>query len=456
MSNKAILLLPSILLLFSCKKDEMPTQEAEGLKAGGETTIFSTGPDAYTFPLANIYGVELSRHTEADAAFEQAFVTSPAIQFGGIGPVFNQNSCVACHLRNGRSAVPAFSGDPGSGLLLRLSMTGEGEHGGALPVPGFGGQLQTKAIFGEMPEGNIGIEYLTEMVAFLNGESAILQRPIFTINNTYQALPAGVLTSPRNAPPVFGLGLLEAIDEADILALADENDSNGDGISGKPNWVWDVKAQQTALGRFGWKAGNPSAAQQTADAFNHDMGITSSYFPIEQCDGQANCQNGLSDGLDIDDDFVETTAFYFQTLAVPAPRNLSDPAVKLGRQLFDEAKCSSCHTPKFQTGNHAIAALSYQTIYPYTDLLLHDMGEALADQRPDFQADGQEWRTPPLWGIGLAQVVNPKATFLHDGRARTLEEAILWHGGEAEASSDFYKNASKEEREAMLAFLKAL
>ncbi|MCB0522563.1 MAG: c-type cytochrome [Lewinellaceae bacterium] len=456
MPDKVFFLLPVFLLLLGCQKDDQPKpDELEGLMAGGGTTVFSTGPDAYTFPLANIGGY-LGQHAAGDAAFEQAFVTAPAPQFGGIGPVFNQNACIACHVRNGRSAPPVHTGDPATGLLLRLSIPGEGAQGGALPVPGFGVQLQTKAIFGEMPEGTLAVAYKQEVVEFLTGEKASLQLPVFAIENPYQPLPVGVLTSPRNAPPVFGLGLLEAIPEAGILALADENDSNGDGISGRPNWVWDIKEQRTVLGRFGWKAGNPTAVQQTADAFNHDMGITNSYFPMENCQGQGNCQSGLSPGLDIDDDFVETTAFYFKTLGVPGPRGLDDEVVKIGRELFDAAKCSSCHVPKHQTGSDAISALSFQTIYPYTDLLLHDMGEGLADGRPDFSASGQEWRTPPLWGIGLAQVVNPKASFLHDGRARTLEEAILWHGGEAEASRNFYKNASKKEREAMVAFLKAL
>lgn len=454
--NKSLFLLLAAFL-FACKKDDdAQTGLPDGTLAGGETTVFAEGADAYTLPLANLPEEGLFRHLQSDANFGAQFVTHPASVQGGLGPIFNQNACESCHLRNGRSSVPAFSGDAATGLLLRLSLPGQNEHGGPLPVPGFGGQLQTKAIFGGTAEGKLDVAWVQEIVAFLDGQSVVLQRPVFTVSEPYLPLPTGLLTSPRNAPPVHGLGLLEAISEADILANADENDADGDGISGRPNYGWDVLGQQPMLGRFGWKAANPTATQQAADAFNQDMGITSHYFPSESCDGQANCNIGLNPEPDIDADFLELTTFYFQTLAVPAARRLNDPQVEQGKRLFEEAKCSSCHRPSFTTGDHAIAELSGQLIFPYTDLLLHDMGEALADHRPDFLASGNEWRTPPLWGIGLAQVVNGKATFLHDGRARTLEEAILWHGGEAEASREFYKKLDASERRALVAFLEAL
>ena len=255
---------------------------------------------------------------------------------------------------------------------------------------------------------------------------------------------------------MYGLGLIEAIAEADILANVDENDANADGISGRANYVWSVRDQQLKLGRFGWKANNPTAYQQTAEAFNQDMGITSPYFPNENCHNQGNCTNDTATATSIDDAFVKLTAFYFQTLAVPAARNLNDATVKRGKELFEKAYCAKCHAPKFVTGTHDIAELSNQTIYPYSDWLVHDMGQGLADNRPDNLATGTEWRTAPLWGIGLTQVVNPNARFLHDGRARTLEEAILWHDGEASYSRDYYKNLSKKDRDAVIAFLKAL
>lgn len=424
---------------------------------GGAATIFSSGPDAYTFPLGNITGDHVNRHFGADAAFEQIFVTYPATQAAGLGPLFNQSSCVSCHIRNGRSQPPASLSDATSGLLLRLSMPGAGPHGEPLPVEGFGTQLQTKSIFGGTPEGTLDISYIEQVINFLDGTQISLRQPHYQITQTWEPFPSGVLISPRNAPPVFGLGLLEAIPESDILALADEQDTDGDGISGKPNYAWDITAQQLRLGRFGWKAANPSLVQQTADAFHQDMGVTSAfYFPGEHCESQLNCAGGIGAEPDVTRDFVELTAFYSQSLGVPAPRGFEKTETKEGHQLFMELGCASCHVPRHTTGNHELAELSGQVIYPYTDLLLHDMGEGLADERPDHAATGLEWRTAPLWGIGLTQVVNPRATFLHDGRARTLEEAVLWHGGEAQAAKESYVKLSKAHREQLIRFLESL
>jgi CxxC motif-containing protein (DUF1111 family) len=428
----------------------------DSILAGGETTIFSSGPDAFTFPLANLDQAGLDQHFIADGLFDQQFVSAPAAQFGGIGPLFNQNSCESCHIRNGRGIVPQYEGDLNSGLLLRLSVPGVGLYGGIIPVPGFGGQLQNKAIFNVAAEGKMVKSEVTQMVQYLDGISVELVKPVYAIADSYISLPSDVLISPRVAPPVHGLGLLDAIPAADILMAVDENDIDGDGISGKPNMVWDVLLQSMTLGRFGWKAEQPTAGQQAADAAHNDMGLTSFYFPGEHCEGQANCQDGLQSGHDADDETTKMFAFYFQTLAVPAQRDADNPMVVQGTKLFKQINCSSCHQPQQITGLHEIGALSNQSIYPYTDLLLHDMGEGLADHRPTFAADGQEWRTPPLWGIGLTQVVNPKATFLHDGRARTLEEAILWHGGEGEASKEAFRMLSQSDRNALIAFLKSI
>ena len=446
-----------LLIVIACH-DEGPVTpgQPESVLSGGETTIFSTGPDAFTFPLANLDQADIEKHFVADGIFGQQFVSAPADQFGGIGPLFNQNSCESCHVRNGRGIVPQYQGDPNGGLLLRLSMPGLGEHGHIIPVPGFGGQLQNKAIFNVAAEGKMGSTEVLELVNYLDGMNAQIVKPTYSIEHPYVELPGGVLISPRLAPPVYGLGLLEAIPDADILAAADESDIDGDGISGKPNMVWDVLAQAVKIGRFGWKAEQPTAGQQAADAAHNDMGLTSFYFPTEHCEAQINCEDGLQSGYDADDETTIMFAFYFQTLAVPAQRNFDDPKVIKGTQLFKDLNCASCHKPKQITGAHEIAPLSYQTIFPYTDMLLHDMGEGLADHRPTYHASGQEWRTAPLWGIGLTQVVNPKATFLHDGRARTLEEAILWHGGEAEASKEAFMVLSQNDREAVIAFLESL
>lgn len=269
-------------------------------------------------------------------------------------------------------------------------------------------------------------------------------------------LPENVQTSPRIGMPVFGLGLLEAIDENDILANEDVDDRDNDGISGKANYVWDPVQGTTALGRFGWKAGTPSVLVQSAGAYNEDMGITNPVMPVESSFGQTNSDTASAfPELSLED--LENVTFYVHTLGVPAGRDFDDPEVIRGRQLFEKINCVSCHTPSFTTGKlEGVSEVSNQIIYPYTDMLLHDMGDGLADNRNEFLANGREWKTRPLWGIGLTTVANGHTNFLHDGRARNLTEAILWHGGEAEASTDAFKELSKEERGYLIRFLNAL
>jgi len=452
---KRIAYLGILFVVLSCQMEELEMEEELEL-AGGETTIFSSGPDAFTFPLANLDDSGIEEHFQADGVFGQQFVSAPSVQFGGIGPLFNQNSCESCHIRNGRSNVPEYDGDPNSGLLLRLSIPGLSLNNAIIPVPGFGGQLQTKGIFGVQAEGKISISEASEIVEYIDGNSVELTKPTYGIINPYIALPENILISPRMAPPVHGLGLLEAIREVDILDLADELDADGDGISGRVNRVWDVLENKTTIGRFGWKAEQPTAGQQAADAAHNDIGLTNFYFEGEHCSDQDNCIDGLQETLDVDRETTDIFAFYFQTLAVPARRNQNQPEIIRGKSLFANAKCNSCHTERFITGEHEIAALANQMIYPYTDLLLHDMGEGLADNRPTYLANGQEWRTAPLWGIGLTQVINERATFLHDGRAKTIEEAILWHGGEGKESRDLFVNYNTTERAELLAFVKSL
>jgi CxxC motif-containing protein (DUF1111 family) len=270
--------------------------------------------------------------------------------------------------------------------------------------------------------------------------------------------------SPRVAPQMIGLGLLEAIDEATIVALADEHDQDGDGVSGRPNRVWDPRSQSVRLGRFGWKANTPGIEQQTSGALLGDIGITSPMFPDESCPApQTACAAALTGGTpEIAQDKIDEITYYSLLLAVPARRDFEDPEVLRGKALFAEAGCGACHATKLAgaplvTGELAgFPELSGQTIYPYTDLLLHDMGAELADGRPDYLADGREWRTPPLWGIGLVHVVNDHTNFLHDGRARDLTEAILWHGGEAEGAREAFRTMPGDDRAALVRFLESL
>ncbi len=438
---------------MNCSDPEEPVQRF--LLAGGKTTVFVENSNSFQFPAPNLNPNELEKHRLGDQAFEASFVTAPSTVNSGLGPLFNQNSCGGCHPKNGRSNFPDSQFDL-AGLLFRLSITGKGPHGEPLSVPGFGGQLQTKAIFGKIPEAQVAITTKLISGTFSDGEVYELSQAEFSLINTYQALPADLMTSARIAPPVFGLGLLEHVDENTILRNQDIHDDNQDGISGKANSVWNEELQTMQIGRFGWKAGQPNLIQQTAAAYKEDMGITNPIFKTESSKNQSQ-EDSLSDDPEIDLNLVELTAFYTQSLGVPAPRNQQDPIVNKGRQVFLNAGCGSCHIPNLKTGEQPLNSfLNNQEIQAYTDLLLHDMGPGLADHRPEFLANGQEWRTPPLWGIGLSLLVNGHTHFLHDGRARNVQEAILWHDGEAKKAVDTFKSLSKADRKALLQFLQSL
>jgi CxxC motif-containing protein (DUF1111 family) len=447
----AALLLSGVASMTGCSDSPTATQPQPQpdprLTPGGGTTSTDATSHAFEQPAPNLSDEHLAKHGEGDIAFGRNFVTAPAAQFGGLGPIFNNVSCAGCHIHDGR--------DAGS-LLLRVSMGPGGPHGGPLPVPGFGLQIQDRAVFGRVPEATIARREETASGSFGDGDPYTLRRSVFTLESPYTTLPA-VLNSPRIGPAVFGLGLLEAIREADLLALADPDDADGDGISGRPNLVWDDEQAHAALGRFGWKANTATLRAQTAGAYNADMGVTSVVFPVESCAGQSVHEDGLADDPEIDEQTLAATTFYVRTLAVPAPRATGDPTVARGRQLFEQIGCVACHVPTHRTGTVPdLAELSGQTITPYTDLLLHDMGVGLADGRPDFQASGSEWRTPPLWGIGLLATVNGELRLLHDGRARSFWEAVLWHGGEAESARERARNLARADRAALAAFLGSL
>jgi len=324
-----------------------------------------------------------------------------------------------------------------------------------MPVPGYGAQLQDKSVFGKAPEGRVNIIYNFQTYSFPDGQTYELRSPAYVLSDLYSP-GGGYLLSPRLAPPVFGLGLLEAVPASEIIGNADEGDANNDGISGKPNYVWDPVSQTTQLGRFGWKANTASLLVQAATAYNQDMGITNHLLSVEASAGQPQSDQ-LIDDPELADSLLNAVAFYLRTLAVPARRNVTNAGVLLGKQLFISAKCGRCHLETLTTSvDVRFPALSNQTIHPYTDLLVHDMGSGLADNRPDFQATGQEWRTAPLWGLGLFETVNYPAYYLHDGRARTLIEAIMWHGGEAAAARDYVGRLSASDRADLISFLRSL
>jgi CxxC motif-containing protein (DUF1111 family) len=447
----ARLLLASFVLgivLLGCDAAGEPGDPVEDVAlAGGATTVFSFNSNAFSTPAPNLSAAGLALHLEGDVAFEAAFVTAPAPVNGGLGPIFNQNACIACHARDGRSRAS---------LLLRLSLDGEEAHGAPRPVPGFGGQLQDRAVYGYAPEGRVAVTYTERVETLVDGTMVTLRAPQYAVTDPYQPLPEGVRVSPRVARPVFGLGLLEAVPEAAIRALAGAQAAAG-VVSGRPNEVWDAIEGRVRIGRFGWKANQPSLLHQNATAYHEDMGVTSVPFPVESGHGQPGHTDGHEDEPEVPADELAAATFYTRTLGVPARRSPGDPEVRRGEALFRRLQCAACHVPRLETGTlDGVPEVSNQVIFPYTDLLLHDLGEGLADGRTDFLASGTEWRTPPLWGIGLAEVVNGELQLLHDGRARSFEEAILWHGGEAEAAREGYRRLSRGERDDLAAFLRSL
>ncbi len=447
------------LALFSCKEDDnqyinLP-ELSDRVYAGGATTIFTNTSNAYSTPAPNLNSVDYDKHMAGDLIFESVYVTSPNNVNQGLGPIFNNSSCISCHPRDGRAAFPNDL-DARSGFFLRASVPGINNNGGPIPVPGFGLQIQNQAIFGYQPEARFNVTYTEIVETLADGTKIILKKPHYSLVDTYISLPNNVLISPRIGSPVFGLGLLEVIPEQDILASQDLTDANGDGIYGKANMVYDITTGTTKLGRFGWKANTATLLEQCAGAFVHDMGITNYLFPSETGYNQSNGNDLLVDDPEIENDILDLVTFYTQTLAVPAPRNVESLTVRNGARIFEQIKCAVCHTPQQKTGYSPIDALAFQTFYPYTDMLLHDMGEELADNRPDFLASGREWKTRPLWGIGFQYLVNGHTHFLHDGRAKNITEAILWHGGEALYSKNEFKKLSTKDRNDLLTFLNSL
>lgn len=427
--------------------------------SGGATTVFDATSHAFELAARNLDARGRRAFSTGNAFFNDNWVQAPASTEGrdGLGPLFNARSCSACHPKDGRGEpVEPVEGEPHVALLIRLSVPGPN---GPQPHPTYGDQLQVRAIPGVPPEGSFRIHSHFVDGKFADGERYVLRRPeyrFFGLN--YGAFPDDMMFSPRVGPPVFGLGLLEAVPEAAILARADPDDRDGDGVSGRANRVLDEHGRP-ALGRFGWKANVATIRQQIAGAFLGDIGITSSLRPRENhAPSQTEAARAPSGGdPELSDDKLDRVNFYSHTLAVPARRNWTDPVVLRGKELFGRMRCAACHVPKLETGAlEGFPELSHQTIRPYTDLLLHDMGPDLADGRPDGEATGSEWRTPPLWGIGLTLAVNGHTRFLHDGRAMSLQGAILWHGGEAEASREAFRTAPAEDRAALLAFLNSL
>jgi CxxC motif-containing protein (DUF1111 family) len=428
---------------------------------GGDTTRPLETPDAFSFEAANAPREHQRIFSFGNRLFNTNWVEAPASvkSFDGLGPLFNRVSCSGCHTKDGRGQPPENGQGPMDSMLLRISIPGFGPKGGPNPVPNYGDQLSERSINGVDAEGLASVSYVETSGKYADGEAYSLRSPTFSIrSNTYGTLPRNLMISPRVAPQMIGLGLLEAVPAETMQALADPEDKDGDGISGRLNVVWDSARNQMATGRFGWKAGQPDLTNQNAAAALGDIGLTTGVHPRENCtESQTTCSASINGGTpELSAEFLEKLTLYTASLAVPAQRNAKDATVTQGGKTFQDFGCAACHLPTLQSGAHPLPEVANQTFHPYTDLLLHDMGKALADNRPDFSATGQEWRTPPLWGLGLVPKVNDHDTLLHDGRARGFAEAILWHGGEAETAKEKFRTAPRSARDAMLKFLKSL
>jgi len=450
----------------------------EALPGGAATVTKIVNQDIFSFSQANLSFEQEEQFKLGNALFRKLWVASPSSTQAsdGLGPLFNARGCQNCHLKDGRGRPPSGSEASAVSMFLRLSVPPRDEREQAaieagqikfVPEPTYGEQLQDFAVTGLKAEGSMNITYTEEAVTLADGEIVTLRHPHYTITDlAYGPLRPDVMISPRVAPPMTGLGLLEQIPAADILAGADPDDTDGDGVSGRANEALDPESGMLALGRFGWKAGAATVRAQSAGAFAGDIGISTPLVdqPFGDCTVAQTACRTLPTGeqarlgeTEAPDPVLDLVTFYSQNLGVPQRRRVSDPQVLAGKQAFYGAGCTSCHTPKFVTSRDAPDPQHrFQLIWPYTDLLLHDMGEELADHRPEGRADGYEWRTPPLWGIGLTQTVSGHTLFLHDGRARNLTEAIVWHGGEAQAARDAFVALPKSQREALLAFLESL
>ncbi|MGF1446712.1 MAG: di-heme oxidoredictase family protein [Pikeienuella sp.] len=422
----------------------------ERYQGGTGTNLDRLDRNAFSLPSAALSFEERSDFFIGNGVFDRPWVAAPSstIASDGLGPLFNARSCQGCHIKDGRGHPP----EPGDINMVSM-LFGLSDPEGA-PDPVFGQQFQDLAIAGFASEGRVRVSYEVEPFTYPDGSVVELRRPVYA---TDARLAPGVSLNPRVAPPMIGLGLIEAIAAEDIAANADPEDVDGDGISGRLAMVGDE------IGRFGWKATTPSILAQTAAAFSSDMGLSTRVRPAAYGDctsAQPACRqafHGDAAGMpEVDDALLDLVVFYSSNLAVPARRDIDDTQVLAGKALFYEAGCTACHVPKFATRPDAAPAQRNQLIWPYSDFLLHDLGPGLADQNPTGDRAGAEWRTQPLWGIGLTETVNGHSYFLHDGRARSLEEAILWHGGEAEAARDAFAAYTKAERARLLSFLRSL
>ena len=445
---------PSLLALALCCAGVATAQSHRSIPLGGPATTPDRSPNAFGFPVPTLDAAERRAFSVGNSFFRLNWVAAPASSSArdGLGPLFNAASCSTCHPKDGRGAPPAaFQG--AEGLLVRLGIATENGPDRAHPI--YGGQLQDRAVRGRAGEARVRIDHEAVHGEYGDGTPFTLSKPIYRFEDWADGEPGpGLVIGPRVGQQLIGVGLLDSVPAEDLLRNADPHDEDGDGISGRAHILADGR-----VGRFGWKAGQPTVRDQVAAAFAGDLGITSPLFPDDDVTTAQRDRLGPEPGEqpEIDDQKLDRIAFYCATLAVPAQRDAQAKAVVRGAEQFTKMGCVACHVPMQRTGARAaVASLSDVVFRPYTDLLLHDMGAELADGTRPGDAGPSEWRTPPLWGVGLFETVNGHTRYLHDGRARDLAEAVLWHGGEADSAREAFRQADATDRGDLLAFLRSL
>ena len=438
--------------------------------SAGSFTIQRFDRQAYSEPAAVLTHKQRETFMVGRSVFNRQWATVNSLNGDwGLGPTFIADRCSACHINVGRGHPPLAADEQLLSMLVRVSIPGADTHGGPNPHANYGDQLQNRSMDGRsvdvaysgapVPnEADLFLDWEEITVAFDDGETVALRKPKLRIENLkFGELGDGAMLSLRIAQPLVGIGFLDAVPEATLLAIADQQRALG--FNGRPNRVWDAAARRMATGRYGWKANVPGLKQQIAAAALGDMGVNSNLFPEQNCPPvQVICAKQLPGNFpELIDHEIDAVELWLQGLAVPARRDVSDSRVRQGAELFSKAQCSVCHVPDLKTGKFRnLPQLSEQVFHAYTDLLLHDMGDELADGRPDFAAGPRDWRTPALWGLGLSQIVSGSTAMLHDGRARNVSEAILWHGGEAQRSREAFLNMTKAEREALVRFVESI
>jgi CxxC motif-containing protein (DUF1111 family) len=458
----------AIIYTFSCseeKKTESPFKYEldEEYTAGKNGTVSDESVNAFNNSIDNLTADENTKFVTGNSFNRNNWVVAPASTTSrdGLGPLFNARSCSGCHRLDGRGKPPEEGGEHNSSFVVRLSIPGADEYGFPNPIPNYGDQLQQFAIPNVKPEGKVKVSYEEIEGAYPDGTTYSLRKPSYEfVELAYGDFPNDFMSSTRIAPKMTGAGMFDGIDDATILANADPDDANADGISGKANYAWDFIAKKRVVGRIGWKASVANSTNQVARAFVDDIGITNPFFEKENLWGiqKQNYDTLINGGKpEIDLETIQKVMYYTAALAMPSRRGFKDESVLKGKTLFKQIGCSKCHVSELKTSTHPqVSQLSNQTLRLYSDLLLHDMGPTLSDNRPDGEATGREWRTPPLWGLGYNKIVSGYEYYLHDGRARTPEEAILWHGGEALTIKDSFMKLSKLDRESILKFLQSL